>query len=82
MANGSVNSPLPCVGSVQRDEADRISGDTADASDIDGAAKDSDSRETEKDDTAHVGVGEQTLSVEQEAPPAKVRGCLLFSLFP
>lgn len=65
---------------LQRDEAERISGDTADASDMDGAAKDADSREAEEVDMVHVGAGQQALPVEQEAPPSEVCGCL-FPLF-
>lgn len=59
---------------IQRDETQRISGDTADASEMDGAAEDTDAREAKKADSVDVGAGDQTLSVEQEAPPAEVRG--------
>lgn len=69
-------SPLLYVDPSQRDEAERIGGDTADASDSDVAAADTDSREAEKVDTVQAEAGEQTLSVEQEASPAEVRGCL------
>lgn len=82
--------PLLCVliDPSQRDEEERISGDTADASDVDDAAKDAGSREAEKADTAvHAGAEEQALSGEQDASSAEVRGCLLLlslslSLFP
>lgn len=74
-------SPFLGVEYLQRDETERISGETAD--DVDGAASDTGSRETEKADTVHVGAGEQTLSVDQEAQPAEVRGaCCSFSLYP
>lgn len=48
---------------------------------MDGEAKDTDSREAEKDATVHVGAGQKTLSVEQEAPPSEVRG-LRYTLYP
>lgn len=61
---------------MQPDEAERISGESADASDAEGAAKDATPRVPEEEDTASGGAGEQTMSkVEQEAPPANVRTC-------
>ena len=81
MAHGSPTRRRFYVDLSQRDE-ERISEDSADASDIDGAAKDNDSREAELVDPVHAGAGEQSLAVEKEASPVEVRGCLLlFSLF-
>lgn len=69
---------LPHRDCAQRDETERISGEKTETGEAEGAAKKdaAASRVPEKEDTASVGAGEQTMSkVKQEAPSTKVRAC-------
>lgn len=66
------------VDSVQRDEAERIGGESSEASDNDGAMKDSVSRVAEKASAAPIGAAEEVPlpKAEHKAPPVQVRVCM------